>query len=194
MNKADFLYTLNKLLIPLEQNEKNKFLEYYEEIIEDYKEAGLSEDEIFKKLDTPKNIAKNILKEHDVIDLKMPSNNKILNIILLILGFPLWGSLLLAAVLFLFSFYIIIWCFPFITGVTSISLFAASIFSLIGTPFMMIDTLSIGVVQLGVSIACLGFAILSGFITLPMCKYLINFTKQVTKLLILFFTRRVLSI
>lgn len=194
MSKIEFMSALNELLAPLNQDDRDKFLDYYEEMIEDYKETGLYEEEIFKKLGNPSDIAINILREHDIVDIKMPSNNKTINTILLILGFPIWGSLLFAGAALVFSFYIVIWCVPFITSVLSVSLLGASIFSMLGVPFMMADTLAIGIVQLGVAIGSLGLSILSGLITVPIYKYLLKFTKEVTKNLISVFNRRLLRI
>ncbi|MGL5575571.1 MAG: DUF1700 domain-containing protein [Sarcina sp.] len=194
MSKIKFMSTLSELLTPLNQDDRDKFLDYYEEMIEDYKETGLSEEEIFKKLGNPRDIARNILREHDIVDIKMPSNNKTINTILLILGFPLWGSLLFAGAALVFSFYIVIWCLPFITSVTSISLLGASIFSIIGVPFMMADTLSVGVVQLGIATSSFGFSILLWLITIPIYKHLLKFTKDVTKKLISVFTGRLIKI
>lgn len=133
MTKSTFIDTLRGLLESLNEDECNKFISYYEEIIEDYKESGLTEEEVIKKIGSPQSIAKNILSEEDSININIPSfNSKILNIILLILGFPLWGSLLLTVVLLILSAYIIIWCIPFTTGVSSIALLTAALFSIVG--------------------------------------------------------------
>ncbi|MDV4150726.1 DUF1700 domain-containing protein [Clostridium sp. AL.422] len=181
MNKSTFIDTLRKSLKLLDEDERNKFISYYEEIIEDYKESGFTEKEVIKKIGSPQSIANNILSEQDIININIPSfKSKILNIILLILGFPLWGSLLLAVILLILSAYIIIWCIPFTTGVTSISFFAASLLSIIGSPFMMADILSVGIIQLGVGIALVGTSILLGLITIYLSKKIIIITMQLT--------------
>ena len=132
MTKSTFIDELRGLLESLNEDECNKFISYYEEIIEDYKESGLTEQEVIEKIGSPQSIANNILSEQDSININIPSfNSKILNMILLILGFPLWGSLLLTAVLLILSAYIIIWCIPFTTGVSSIAFFVASLVSII---------------------------------------------------------------
>ncbi|QAS61967.1 HAAS signaling domain-containing protein [Clostridium septicum] len=50
MTKSTFIDTLRGLLESLNEDECNKFISYYEEIIEDYKESGLTEEEVIKKL------------------------------------------------------------------------------------------------------------------------------------------------
>ncbi|MEG1482013.1 DUF1700 domain-containing protein [Clostridium sp.] len=180
MNKSDFINTLRELLYPISKVERDKFIAYYEEIIEDYKEGGLTEQEVVGKIGSPQSIANHILSEQDTVDIRMPSfNSKILNIILLILGFPLWGSLLLAAILVILSVYIVIWCAPFITGVSSISLLIVSLFSIIGSPFMIADTLAVGTVQLGLGISLVGIAILFAFATIFLSKKIIFITKYI---------------
>ena len=61
MTKTTFIDTLRGLLQSLNEDECNKFISYYEEIIEDYKENGLTEEEVIKKIGTPQSIADNIL-------------------------------------------------------------------------------------------------------------------------------------
>lgn len=195
MTKSTFIDTLRGLLESLNEDECNKFISYYEEIIEDYKESGLTEEEVIKKIGSPQSIAKNILSEEDSININIPSfNSKILNIILLILGFPLWGSLLLTVVLLILSAYIIIWCIPFTTGVSSIALLTAALFSIVGSPFMMADVLTVGIVQLGLGIASVGISILLGFITIYLSKKFIVITKQLTFKVFKSFNKKVVKI
>lgn len=195
MTKSTFIDTLRGLLESLNEDECNKFISYYEEIIEDYKESGLTEEEVIKKIGSPQSIAKNILSEEDSININIPSfNSKILNIILLILGFPLWGSLLLTVVLLILSAYIIIWCIPFTTGVSSIAFLAAALFSIVGSPFMMADVLTVGIVQLGLGIASVGIFILLGFITIYLSKKFIFITKQLTFKVFKSFNKKVVKI
>lgn len=195
MTKTTFIDTLRGLLQSLNEDECNKFISYYEEIIEDYKESGLTEEEVIKKIGTPQSIADNILSEQDSINIKVPSfSSKILNVILLILGFPLWGSLLLALVLLILSAYIIIWCIPFTTGASSIAFFVAALISIIGSPFMMADVLTVGIVQLGLGVSSVGLSILLGCITIYLSKKLVVITKKLTFKIFKSFNKKVVKI
>lgn len=195
MTKSTFIDVLRGLLESLNEDECNKFISYYEEIIEDYKESGLTEQEVIEKIGSPQSIANNILSEQDSSNINIPSfNSKILNIILLILGFPLWGSLLLTAVLLILSAYIIIWCIPVTTGVSSISFFVASLVSIIGSPFMMTDVLTVGIVQLGLGITSVGISILLGLVTIYLSKKFIVITKQLTFKVFKSFNKKVVRI
>lgn len=195
MTKTTFIDTLRGLLQSLNEDECNKFISYYEEIIEDYKENGLTEEEVIKKIGTPQSIADNILSEQNSINIKVPSfSSKILNVILLILGFPLWGSLLLALVLLILSVYIIIWCIPFTTGASSIAFFVAALISIIGSPFMMADVLTVGIVQLGLVVSSVGLSILLGCITIYLSKKLVIITKKLTFKIFKSFNKKVVKI
>ena len=188
MNKENFFSELKSLLSSMDKAEYDKFIRYYEEIFEDYREDGLTDEEIINKIGSPKSIAKNILGNQDTVHTKS-STNKILTTVLLILGFPLWGSLLLAFLSIVFSFFIVILCAPFTTGVLSFSFFAASVMSIVGFPFMVSEILPVGIVQLGFGISSLGIAILSGIITIYLSKTIIMATKKVaSKILNMFNT------
>lgn len=195
MNKSDFINTLRELLYPISKVERDKFIAYYEEIIEDYKEGGLTEQEVVDKIGSPQSIANNILTEQDTVDIRIPSfDSKILNIILLILGFPLWGSLLLATILIILSVYIVIWCAPFVTGVSSISFLIVSLVSIIGSPFMMADTIAAGIVQLGLGISLVGIAILFAFATIFLSKKIIFITKYINFKIAKVFNRKAVKL
>lgn len=192
MSKSIFIDTLRELLEPLNKEESDKFISYYEEIIEDYKESGLTEQEVIDKIGSPQSIANDILSEQDSINIPS-SNSKILNKILLILGFPLWGSLLLTAVLLILSVYIVILCIPFTTGVSSIAFFGAALVSILGSPFMIFDTLNVGVVQLGLGVSSIGISILLGFITIYLSKNIIGITKDLTFKVLKSFKKKVVK-
>lgn len=182
MIKSDFISLLRQSLACLDREELEKFITYYEELIADYKEDGLTEAEILNKIGSPQYIASNILKEHNISNTKeSSSSNKTVNRVLLILGLPLWGSLLLAAVLIILSIYLIIWCIPFSTGVTSIALLLGSFLSLIGSPFVMAEVVGVGIVQLGMAFLSLGLSILLGLLTFYLSKKFSYITKESSK-------------
>lgn len=58
MNKREFLKKMDYYLLKISDNERHKFINYYEEIIEDYVENGLSEEEAVKKIGNPQQITK----------------------------------------------------------------------------------------------------------------------------------------
>ena len=181
VNKAKFTKELERNLKILDSEERHRFITYYEEIIEDYIESGLSEEEAIIKIGTPGSIAGEILGGQDAVVVTKPSSGrKALNIVLLILGFPLWGSLLLALILCILSAYIVIWCVPFTTGAVAISFFAASLISAVGSPFVFADVPATGIFQLGFGIASMGVSILTALLTIFLAEKFVKITKIFT--------------
>lgn len=195
MTKSIFIENLRVLLKSINEDERNKFISYYEEIFDDYMENGFTEEEVINKIGSPESIANSILEEQDSLNIKVPSfNSKILNTVLLILGFPLWGSLLLTVALIILSIYIIIFCVPFTTGVMSVSFFGAGLFGVIASLFLMFDSLALGIVQLGVCISLIGASILLGIITLYVSKKVMSITSKLTLKIVKSFKRKEIAI
>ncbi len=114
MNKIAFLLSLHKELSGLPQNEVEERLSFYSEMIEDRMEEGLSEEEAVAAVGSVEEIAAQIVAD---IPLTKIAKEKIkpkrrLNaweVVLLVLGSPVWLSLLIAAFAVIFSLYISLW-------------------------------------------------------------------------------------
>lgn len=180
MNKAVFLGQLDRELKGIEKSEKAKFLSYYTEMIEDRMENGVSEEEAVQGVGIPKQIAGEILEEQGGKEGKhMALGTKILFGVLMVLGSPLWGSLLLAAVLLILSGYIVIWCLPFITGAVSLSAAVTAVISVVGSVILLFQNPISGVFQLGTGVFLAGIAILSGLLTFFLARIFVSVSKKV---------------
>lgn len=99
MKKDEFLSSMERLLRSLKREERNRFLSYYAEMIEDYMEDGCEEEDAVQRIGSPGEIAQEILSDREEQSARpTPTWMKIGVIVLLILGSPLWGSLVLAAI------------------------------------------------------------------------------------------------
>ncbi|MGI6500915.1 MAG: DUF1700 domain-containing protein [Anaerostipes sp.] len=196
MSKEQFLQELERQLKVLGESECERYLDYYDEMIEDYKENGFFEEEAILKIGTPKEVIQVILGEQDTIELKVRSTgSKVINILLLILGFPLWGALLLALICCIASVYIVIMSVPFTTGVVAVSSLFVSVVGIVGTPFVIANgSLAMGITQLGIGICCIGIAILSAIVTWIILKVVVKLTIRFTKWLISLFRRKVVRV
>lgn len=192
MNKVEFLKELSFYLQKMNDIEKNKFIIYYDEMISDYVENGAAEEEAIRKIGTPLKIAEDLLDDYDSVKLNLPSTgSRALNIVLMTIGFPLWGSVLLAVVLMILSIYILIWCIPFVTGAGSVGFFASAIVGIIGTPFVMAKNVSLGIMQMGTSLVSIGITVLLGTATIDLSKKFINLTKKFNVKLLTLFKKKV---
>ncbi|OOM73630.1 hypothetical protein CLPUN_43840 [Clostridium puniceum] len=166
MNKEEFLRDLMKQLSSLGETECDKFLTYYDEMINDYIEDGYTESQAIDKIGDSKRIAKNIIEEQGSVILAESSvGRKLFQIVLLILGFPLWGSILSVIIILALCAFIIILCIPLITGVIALAGFGGGLWSIVGSLFCLKQGLHIVVTQIGFGILLLGISILCMWIT-----------------------------
>ena len=114
MKKNEFLAELRGRLAGLSEADLNRSLDYYAEMIDDRMEDGLSEEEAVNAVGTPAEIANEILGEMPLAKLvkarvKPKGRMAAWEVVLLILGSPLWLALLLTLFAAVFSLYIAFW-------------------------------------------------------------------------------------
>ncbi len=100
MKKEQFLWDLRIRLSGLPYADQKKSLEYYSEIIDDQIEQGLSEEEAIRRIGTPATVAMHIMQDAAIAPptrIKQPKGERSGAITaLIILGSPIWISLLVA--------------------------------------------------------------------------------------------------
>ncbi len=114
MNKQQFLSAIREKLTGLPKDDINKSLDYYEEMIQDGIEDGLSEDEAVEALGSMEDIVSQILSEAYLpktikTEEKVSKGFNAWEIVLLILGSPIWIPLLFTAFVLVLTFFIVIW-------------------------------------------------------------------------------------
>lgn len=190
MKKDEFLSSLERLLRSLKREERNRFLSYYAEMIEDYMEDGCEEEDAVQRIGSPGEIAQEILSDRETQPARpTPTWMKIGVIVLLILGSPLWGSLVLVAiccalavVIMVMSAYVIIWCIPFIFGVFSVSSLVLAVVSTVGSVIIMFRDTATGTVQMGVGILLAGIFLVTALLTLELGKRFVGVTKKIQQM------------
>ena len=93
MNKYEFLAQLRKQLELISEEDARASVDYYAEMIDDRMEEGLSEEAAVAAIGDVREIARNILAETPV-EQKKPRKISGWVIVLLVLGAPVWLSLL----------------------------------------------------------------------------------------------------
>lgn len=107
MTKAEYLSRLESLLSCLPEGQRAESLAFYEEMILDRMEEGLSEEEAVSTLDAPGVVAEAILDDLPAVPrvvAKTRRKSRVLLWVLVILGFPVWGALLAALAITVLSF------------------------------------------------------------------------------------------
>lgn len=180
MKKNEFMDSLKRKL----RNESYEYVcqvvEYYDEIINDLIEDGISEEEAIQSLGNIDDILLNMHGD-DIIEIKPHSKKSTAFIgVLLVLGFPLWGSLLAAGVLLLLSAYIVIWCIPIVTICLAFAGTISFIVGIFGAFPLFVHSIALGITQLGLSAIFGSMGIIGVILTHVVSKRIFNYSKQLT--------------
>ena len=102
MTKYEFLEKLSRELSAMPRQDRARSLAYYSEMLDDYVEDGMSEEEAVRKLGSVKAVAAQILEDVPISHLvkekvRVKRKPTAWEIVLLVLGSPVWLSLLVAA-------------------------------------------------------------------------------------------------
>lgn len=176
MTKEEFVTSLKISLEKERLSNIETYLTYYSEMIEDYIEDGFTEKQIFNKIGTIEEVVTTIKEEVGSTDNETSKTNPMITF-LLIIGAPLWGSILLTILLFLFSGLVLVWCGPLILGLFSFSGLLIGAISLMGLTFN--TGLYYIVTQLGVGIFALGLGILFLCSTVFLTKHVGILSKKI---------------
>ena len=169
MTKSDFVSALREHLSGLPEADIRRSTDYYSEIIEDRMEDGVDEQQAVAALGPIDEIASQILMDTPLTKLvkarvKPSRALRAWEIIFLILGSPIWLSLLIAAVCVILAVYTVLWAVIVVFYAVVMS-FAAATIAGVGGAFMfaiMGNALSaLGI--FGVGLVCAGLAILLFF-------------------------------
>ena len=148
MSKQEFLVQLRKGLSGLPQEDIEERLTFYSEMIDDRMEEGITEEDAVSRIGSVDTIISQIKADIPLAKLvrekiTLKKHVRTWEIVLLLLGSPIWLSLLIAALAVILSLYASLWS-------VVISLWAVFV-SLIGCAF--------GGVVAGIVIACSGNAL-----------------------------------
>ena len=181
MSKADFLRLLERALTQLSEEERQKNLEYYSELLDDMMEEGMTEAEATAKLGSPNQIAQSILQEMPLGKLvstrmKPKSGWTPLAIVLAVVGSPVWVPLLLAGVAVMLAVFVSIWALGFAVVAVVLALAVAVVAAPIIAIRAAVLTLPLGLMLLGAGLVLLGLCVLGGMMAVELCKLLWQLT------------------
>ena len=165
MNKTEFLLALEEQLSALPWDEVSDRWDYYSEMIDDRMEEGLSEEEAVAELGTVNEIAAQILADiplSALVKKKLKSQRRIKawEIVLLVLGSPIWLSLLIAAFAVVLSLYISLWAIIISLWAVFVSLIVCALAGIaVGILWAVIGKIFAGIAMIGAGILCTGLSI-----------------------------------
>lgn len=201
MNRADFIFILDKSLIQLPKEERENALRYYEDFFDDAE----SEEKALESLGDPRKIAEQILIENGIqpdfsseikpapaaekaAKPKHTSSNAIPALIIIVLTFPLWIGIVGA----LFGIFVAVIAVSaslvFASAVAGVACFGAGIYMLFEFP-------PAGLVLMGVGLVFIGILILFCVPLVKLCwKFIVWLVNTAVNFLSKLFNRKEASV
>lgn len=183
MDRTQFLASISEQLAGLPQEDIQKSLDYYDEMLCDRIEDGMPEEEAVAEMGSPEEIAEQIILDTPLPALikartktmKKPSSAALhaWEIVLIVLGSPIWLALIIAAAAVVialaatvFALYISLWAVVFSIFVSALALAISCIAGItLGIIFLCTGKATSAVLLLGGALICGGLAILFYLLT-----------------------------
>ncbi len=169
MTKGVFLAQLREALGGLPSADAEERLTFYAEMIDDRVEDGIPEEEAVAAIGSVEEIAAQIIAETPLATLvkekiRPQKRLPLWAIVLLIVGVPVWGSLLIAAFAVAFSLYVALWSIV----VSLWAVFAALVGSALGcivggVGFAVGGFVPTGLASVAAGLVCAGFSVFAFF-------------------------------
>ncbi len=185
MIKSEFLITLEKRLSHLPKVDVDKTLEYYSEMIDDLVDELEDEEKAVESLGSVDNIAKEITADIPMTKLikeKVKPKHKLSwwEITLLVVGSPLWLSLLISLFAVVLSLYICIWAVVISLYAVVVALFGAFLGLIVfGIFFATTRGFVRGLLLFGVGLFCGGLAIVMTYVSNFILKQVLKLSRVI---------------
>jgi len=196
MNKQQFLATLRERLSGVPQQELEERLAFLAEGIDDRMEEGLSEEEAVAAMGSIDQIVEQIVADIPIAKLVKEKASKrrrlrIWEIVLIVIGFPVWLPLLIAAVAVVISLYASLWAVVASLWALPVSLAACGIAGLAAIVLCSVMGYPlVGLALLGMGLFAAGLAIFSTFGCLAAVRGAVYLTKLMIRSIKLLFVRK----
>ena len=175
MNKQEFLSRLRKRLSGLPQEDVEERINFYSEMIDDRLEEGISEEEAVLSVGSVDEIAGAFAPVK-----KKTRRLKAGETVLLVLGSPVWLSLLIAAAAVAFSLYVSVWSVIISLWAVFASLAACTLGSIAaGIIFACTDNALAGIAVIGAALVCAGLSVLMFYGSKAATKGVVLLTKKI---------------
>ena len=166
MNKQEYLESIRSRISAMPADDVNRFMDYYSEMIDDRVEDGLSEEEAVADMGSPDAAVEQILEDMPLTKLvkekiKPKHELKAWEVVLIVLGSPVWIPLLITAAVLLLTLWIVAFALLISFYAVVLSFVVAGIGGLICTiPLFVAHSPYTAVLMLGAALIGVGIAIL----------------------------------
>ena len=185
MNKQEFIAAIKNGLAGLPQQDIDRSAEFYAEMIDDRTDEGISEEEAVASLGSVDEIVSQVLSETSLPKLvkakiKPKRSLRVWEIVLLILGSPVWFSLLIAAISVFFALYVVIWSLVITVFAVDLSLAVGGLAGMLGLfTYFAAGNFAGGLLMAGAGLICAGLSVLLFFASFQFTKLIIVFSKKI---------------
>ncbi|MBR5094230.1 MAG: DUF1700 domain-containing protein [Oscillospiraceae bacterium] len=187
MKKEQYLALVRRYLSALPPEDIERSLAFYQECIEDRMEDGMTEEEAVASLESPEAAARAILMDMPIpklVKARARSAGKLSapEIVLLVLGAPLWLPLLLAAGALVLSFFVVLWAIVLSLAAVVLALALTALGVTIGALFSVFKLgLPVALLFGGGALVIAGVAILLGFVVVGAARLTIRLFTAVVR-------------
>lgn len=185
MNKNTFMSEVRKRLDGISDADIKRSLDYYEEMIDDRIEDGEGEEEAVAAMGTVGEVADRIRSEA-LSEPTVGEKRKIKawEIVLLILGAPLWITLAVVAAIVVITVYIVLWAVVVAFWAVVAALACTAAVGLVSAVAMLVTgALSSGALLLGASLMCFGLAMLGLLGCIAISKGILRLSVKLARLI-----------
>ncbi len=185
MNKQEFLDDLRNSLSGFPQADAEERVSFYGEMIDDRIEEGMSEEEAVAGIGTLADIREQIISEIPLPKLvkekaKTQRRLKAWEIVLIVLGFPLWLPLLAAFSAVMLALYICVWAVIISLWAAEVSLWAGALAGVAAAVMFFIRGFAVqAIALLGAAVFAAGFSVLFFIVCRAVTKGLLYVTKKI---------------
>ena len=189
MSRDAFIGELRHRMAGLPKEAVDRTVEYYSELIADSMEDGLSEEEAVSRLGSLDEIVANVVKDTplpQIIETRIQEKKakrggiRAWEVILLVLGAPLWLPLLLAVLAVVLALYVTLWAVVIALWAVVAAVILAALAAMVGGVIELVRMhLAHGLVLLGGGLMCLGLCALAFLLmklitvgTVKLCKWI----------------------
>ncbi len=186
MTKQDFLSCLHAALGGLPQETIDEQLAFYSEMIDDRTEDGIAEDVAVAELGDAATLAQKIIADTPLTTLVKESVKQKRRLaawesVLLIVGSPVWLSVLIAAFAVIISLYVSLWAIILSLWAMFASFIGCTVGAMItGIVFICLGNTFAGIAMIGAALVLAGFSIFAFF----GCKAATSGTVSLTKIMV----------
>ncbi|MEA4833466.1 MAG: DUF1700 domain-containing protein [Oscillospiraceae bacterium] len=180
MRKDEFIKALKRALFRLKKTERDRYLAYYSELIDDKIESGMNEAEAIGEFASISNIKESIMSDALERGMIKPKHNP-LTIILLILGSPLWLAFVLALFSLIIALYVVVWAVIISICAIELSFIAVCIGSVVFFIVNMASNSAFALLILGSGLICAAISVLIFVPIIKLIKHMVIYSFELCK-------------